>query len=171
MVVKERDVVLLRRVRLGLGLFMVGLLLSGLTALPLVTELKWVNGVFGEGTAVGRVWPAMGEWVTRVYEGIVQVDINYPFMLYGTDWLAFAHIMLTVLFVGAWRGPVKNVWVIQFGMIACVSVIPLALIFGPIREIPFFHQVIDCSFGVFGIVPLALVYRWVREMGQERHKA
>jgi hypothetical protein len=33
------------------------------------------------------------------------------------------------------------------------------LIFGPIRGIPFYWQIIDCSFGVVGIVPLWLVRR------------
>jgi hypothetical protein len=42
-----------------------------------------------------------------------------------------------------------------------VLVIPMALIFGPIRQIPFFWQLIDCSFGVFGFIPLWLVRRWI----------
>jgi hypothetical protein len=39
-------------------------------------------------------------------------------------------------------------------MIACVLVVPYALIFGAIREIPMFWRIIDCSFGVFGFLPL-----------------
>jgi hypothetical protein len=39
-------------------------------------------------------------------------------------------------------------------MIACVAIIPLAFICGPIRQIPFYWRLIDCSFGVFGIIPL-----------------
>jgi hypothetical protein len=49
-------------------------------------------------------------------------------------------------------------------MIACVLVIPLALIFGPIRGIPFFHRLIDCSFGVVGIIPLWIVRNMIRQM-------
>ena len=41
-------------------------------------------------------------------------------------------------------------------MIACVLIVPLALICGPLRGIPPFWQLIDCSFGVFGIIPLWL---------------
>jgi hypothetical protein len=39
-------------------------------------------------------------------------------------------------------------------------VIPLALIAGAIRQIPFYWRVIDCSFGVFGIIPLLLVRKY-----------
>jgi len=49
--------------------------------------------------------------------------------------------------------------VIQFGLIACVGVLFLALIAGPVRGIPFYWRVIDCSFGVFGAVPLILCLR------------
>jgi hypothetical protein len=46
--------------------------------------------------------------------------------------------------------------IITFGLIACASVIPLALIAGPIRGIPFPWRLIDCSFGVLGSVPLLI---------------
>ena len=49
-------------------------------------------------------------------------------------------------------------------MIACILVIPLALIAGPIRGIPFGWQLLDASFGVFGIVPLLIVYRLTRQL-------
>ena len=64
---------------------------------------------------------------------------------------------------GVLRDPVKNIWVIEFGMICCVLVIPLALIAGPIREIPFWWRVIDCSFAV-AIVPLYFGRKWVLEL-------
>ena len=90
----------------------------------------------------------------------MQTDANYPFLLYGTDWLAFAHLMIAVAFVGLYRDPVRNRWLITFGMIACVGILPLALICGPLRHIPFYWQLIDCSFGVFGLVPLL----WLRAL-------
>jgi hypothetical protein len=57
---------------------------------------------------------------------------------------------------------VRNKWVVQFGMIACVLVIPLAAICGPLRGIPLSWMPIDMSFGVIGIVPLILAYRHIR---------
>jgi len=38
-------------------------------------------------------------------------------------------------------------------------VLPLALIAGHFRGIPFFHQWIDCSFGIIGLIPLRIVYQ------------
>ena len=80
-------------------------------------------------------------------------------MSYGTDWLAFAHVVISVAFIGPLRDPVKNIWVIQFGMISCFMVFPLAFIAGPIRGIPLYWQLIDCSFGVFGFALLYYCYK------------
>jgi hypothetical protein len=56
--------------------------------------------------------------------------------MYGTDWLAFAHLVIAVAFWGPLRDPVRNIWVIEWGMIACVGIVPLALFAGPVRDIP-----------------------------------
>jgi len=55
--------------------------------------------------------------------------------------------------------PVKNKWVLQFGIIACAAVPLLALTAGPIRGIPLAWRLIDCSFGVFGAIPLVVALR------------
>jgi len=106
----------------------------------------------------------LGKWLNDVYQGITETNAKFPYMAYGTDWLAFAHLVIAVVFIGPWRNPVKNIWVIEFGLIACVGIFPLAIIAGGIREIPFFHQLIDCSFGVFGGVLLWMVYRWIKKL-------
>jgi hypothetical protein len=69
-----------------------------------------------------------------------------------------------VLFVGPLTHPVKNKWVIQFGIIACIAIVPLAFIAGGIRGIPIFWRLIDCSFGAFGIIPLIICYRLIKQM-------
>lgn len=61
---------------------------------------------------------SLSHWVDTVYKGVNEVNTNYPFIAYGTDWLAFAHLVLAVLFIGIIKDPV-NVWVLQFGLIAC----------------------------------------------------
>lgn len=58
-------------------------------------------------------------------------------------------------------------WVIEFGMIACVGVVPLALFAGPVRGIPGWWTVLDISFGVFGIVPLIIVRRLIKRLEAE----
>jgi len=72
---------------------------------------------------------------------------------------AFAHLVIAVAFIGPYIDPVRNKWVITFGLIACAGVIPLALIAGQIRGIPLPWRLIDCSFGVFGAVPLLICRR------------
>jgi hypothetical protein len=164
---KATDLQIQRRlgwIRFVLGLFVVGLVLSGLTAFPLRWELRLLTSWFGDGTVVGTTFPGLAHWLSRVREGLETTGRDYPFLAYGTDWLAFAHLVIAVAFLGPLKDPVKNVWVVEFGMIACVMVIPLALICGPIRGIPFCWQLIDCSFGVFGLIPLAIVRRMIHNV-------
>ncbi|MXG25472.1 hypothetical protein [Streptomyces sp. YIM 132580] len=145
--------------------FIVSLVLSGLTAFPLVTELRWAEELLkASASPVPEHLPGLMEWITLVREGVDTIDRDQPFMLYGTDWLAFAHLVIAVAFYGPYRDPVRNIWVIEFGMIACAGIIPLALVCGPIRGIPFWWSVIDMSFGVFGVVPLLIVRRMIKRL-------
>ncbi len=150
----------LRRVRVYVGIFILGLFVSGVTAFPLVHEVAWLHGI------LGRVAPgsAMDAWVARVAAGLAVTSVRYPFLAYGTDWLAFAHVLFALLFVGAWRDPVRNRWVLEFGLMACAAIFPLALIAGPLRGIPWFWRLGDCSFGFFGGVLMWLALRAVRRM-------
>ena len=145
---------LLARIRLMIGLFMLGLIVSGLTAFPLVRSTGWLLTLLHSA----QVNPASQfvQWVERVHAAIVVSQQTAPFLAYGTDWLAFAHLVIALAFIGPFLDPVRNRWVIDFGLIACAGVLPLALIAGPIRQVPFFWRVIDCSFGVAGAVPLLL---------------
>lgn len=151
-----------------LGLFICGLVVAGLTAFPLEYETRlvihWLNG---QGSWAARDLPAMAAWLRRAHEGFATSYAKYPFLAYGTDWLGFGHLMIAVAFIGPLRDPIRNKWVIQFGMIACVLVLPLALIAGPLRGIPSFWTPIDCSFGVIGFILLVLAYRQVRALERE----
>jgi hypothetical protein len=158
----------LRYIRLLLGLFVVALVLSGLTAFPLRSELRLLTAWFGEGTAIGAALPGLAYWLAHVREGLENTSREYPFLAYGTDWLAFAHIVIAVAFLGPLRDPVRNIWVVEFGMIACLMVIPLALICGSIRGIPFCWRLLDCSFGVLGLIPLAIVRRMILSLGNQQ---
>lgn len=150
---KQQEYILRRGVRRWLIFFIVALVLSGITAFPLQWELNLLNDWLGGGDGL------IGHWIRSVYEAISDVHSKYPLIAYGTDWLAFAHLVIAVVFIGPLKDPVRNIWVLQFGMIACCMVFPLALIMGNIRGIPFFWQLIDCSFGVIGFIPLYTVYR------------
>ncbi|MFL9678034.1 hypothetical protein [Streptomyces sp. KL110A] len=156
---------LLARIRAWLILFVVCLVLSGTTAFPLVTELRWLDSsLTGWAAPVGEALPGLAEWIHKVAGGVETAGAEAPYLLYGTDWLAFAHLVIAVAFYGPYRDPVRNIWVVEFGMIACVGIIPLALICGPIRDIPFWWSVIDMSFGVVGILPLLHVRRLIKRL-------
>jgi hypothetical protein len=152
---------LLRRIRLILVVFVVLLVASGVTAMPVEWELNGLAGVLGLPQGANPAdYTGLQHWIALAREGVVETGARYPFIAYGFDWLAFAHIVLGILFLGAIRDPVRNIWVITFGMIACALVIPWAIFIGPFRGIPFYWSLIDCSFGVFGILPLALARRY-----------
>jgi O-antigen/teichoic acid export membrane protein len=108
---------LVRRIRVWLAIFIVGLVVSGVTAFPLV----WETGLLVRAVGSFGIRPAAFGWVSRVHKALVVTDGRYPFLAYGTDWLAFAHLVLAIVFVGPWRDPVRNKWVIQFGLLACAG--------------------------------------------------
>ena len=156
---------LLRRVRFWLALFIAGLVLSGLTAFPLQLELELFARWLGvPEQASPEQYAGFTGWIVTVRNGVQDTYAKYPFIAYGTDWLAFAHLILALLFIGPWRDPVKNTWVVTFGLWACVLVFPLAFICGPLRGLPLGWTLIDCSFGVFGFIPLWLVRKYTREL-------
>jgi hypothetical protein len=145
------------RIRGLVSFFIFGLVISGATALPLQSEIKFLSGWFHDS-------PFLGPWLQRIHEGLDETSAHYPFMAYGTDWLAFAHFVIALVFIGPLRDPVRNIWVIEFGMLACILVVPFALVVGGIREIPIGWRLIDCSFGVFGILPLWYCHREIRRL-------
>jgi len=154
-------------IRVWLILFIVCLAASGITAFPLATELRFASATLhGIGAPLAQWFPGLTEWVDRVMNAVVLTGRRYPFIFYGTDWLAFAHLVIAVAFIGPLRDPVRNIWIVVWGMIACVGVIPLALIAGAVRGIPLGWQLIDMSFGVIGIIPLIIVFRLIRRLEQ-----
>ncbi|HEX8811995.1 MAG TPA: hypothetical protein VF742_08390 [Terracidiphilus sp.] len=163
---RTNETTLLFKIRLWLTVFIAGLVLSGVTAFPLVHETAWLNQIFHVTAAPAPSEAGLHTWLRRVHDGLESNQRNYPFLAYGTDWLAFAHLVIAIAFIGAWRDPVRNKWVLIFGVIACAGVIPLALIAGPIRGIPLYWRLIDCSFGVIGVVPLLVCLRLVAQLEQ-----
>jgi hypothetical protein len=148
----------MRAIRAWLTIFIIGLVLSGATAFPLVSEVRLVTFVLHHVPAPD----ALVLFLDRAREGLLTTGTNYPFIAYGTDWLAFAHLVIAAAFIGPWRDPIRNIWVIEWGMICCVGIIPLALIAGPIRHLPWWWLPIDISFGVVGIIPLIIVHRLIK---------
>lgn len=156
---------ILRRIRIWLAIFMAGLVLSGLTAFPLRAELGFVVRILNTNELRSRAETSgLLPWIERANLAVSATDAKFPFLAYGTDWLAFAHLVIAFAFVGPFLDPVRNKWVITFGLIACAGVIPLAIVAGQIRGIPIGWRLIDCCFGVFGAVPLLFCRRSIKTM-------
>ena len=143
----------LRYVRRWLLFFMASLVLSGLTAVPLESGTRWLAEVV---VTWGEPWTG---WSAYAAEAVEHVAGTYPFLFYGTDWLAFAHVVIALAFLGPYADPMRNRWVIIWGLWSCVLVLPLAFLWAPIRGIPFFWRCVAASFGILGAVPLWLVHR------------
>jgi hypothetical protein len=146
---------LLDRIRVSIALFIAGLIVSGLTAFPLRTEagmlVRMLHQPLLKPVAI-RI--GLLPWIDTVANALHETNGQYPFLAYGTDWLAFAHLVIAVAFIGPYREPVRNSWVVTFGLIACATVVPLAFVAGHIRQIPLAWRLLDCSFGIFGAIPL-----------------
>lgn len=151
----------LKAIKRWIIFFMIVLFLSGLTAIPAETELAFLTRCFPPDTN-------LGEWLDRIYIGVSDTNSKYPFIGYGYDWLAFAHFVLAILFIGPLNHPVRNKWVIQFGRIACLLIIPFALLAGDLRGIPIGWRLIDCSFGIVGIIPLNICLGMINRV--EKHQ-
>ncbi len=93
-------------------------------------------------------------WIAFVYFGLQQTYSRFPYFGYATDWLAFRHFAIAGFFILPFFDPVRYRAVLYIGLAACAGVIIVALICGPIRSIPWFWTMIDCSFGILGAIPL-----------------
>ncbi|MFZ0516316.1 MAG: hypothetical protein WBG23_18430 [Acidobacteriaceae bacterium] len=158
----------LHRIRFWLAIFIIGLVLSGITAFPLQSELGWLISILRANALRSMAESThLLSWIEQVNQAVRMTNAQYPFLAYGTDWLAFAHLVIAIAFIGPYIDPVRNKWAFTFGLIACAGVIPLALIAGHFRGIPIAWRLVDCSFGFFGSVPLLLCRRSIRALERE----
>lgn len=143
------------RFRVAMLLFIIGLVVSGVTAFPLLWELRILCDLLDVGSATSpEGHQGMEFWILTVRHGLETTYASYPWIGYGTDWLAFGHLVIAGFFIGPMIHPATSRSAIYTGIAACIAVIPLAMICGPIRGIPFWWRIIDCSFGIIGILPL-----------------
>src|SRR5206468_118824 len=104
----NRNCQLVRRIRRWVLVFIISLVLSGATAIPLEMELNWLVEWTG-ADLVNLPWaanakvPGWAAWLVRVRDALSESGARHPFLAYGTDWLAFGHFVIALAFVGAWR--------------------------------------------------------------------
>lgn len=163
---------LLRRYRLSLGVFLAGLILSGLTAFPLLLEIRLLARWLGiSDPSHYQQLSGLARWVAFILFGLEETYAGFPFFGYATDWLAFGHLACAAFFLRAFRHPLESDWVLNTGLAICAGVIPLAFIAGQARGIPWPWRLLDSAFGIFGSLPLLYCLRISRQMrtaGRER---
>jgi hypothetical protein len=160
-----------KTIRIWMMIFICGLILSGVTAFPLQAELNLLSRWLGaESGSVPENYSGLTFWIVTVRNGLQDTYAKYPWMAYGTDWLAFAHLIIALFFIGPLIDPIKNIWVTKVGMIACLLVLPLAFVCGQIRGIPIYWRIIDCSFGIFGMIPLWLCLKYTRLLSDQTYE-
>jgi len=149
----------LTRAKWMLAIVSLGLFVSGVTVWPAIAELKLaVSLLWGDAASVG----GLHEFVLEIIAALEAVNRDYPYLMYGYDWLAFAHVCLAILFAGAIRDPVRNIWVVQCGLIMCALVPVLACVCIPLRGIPYYWFFIDAAFAPGAAIPLFIALRDIK---------
>ena len=145
--------------------FILGLVVSGATAIPIATQTRAAERLLGHDFRAGGTVPeGAATWLRAVRDAVEGTAGNAPLMFYGTDWLAFGHFAIAVAFIGALKDPARNRWLYMFGMMVCAAVPFWALAFGHLRGIPLWWRAIDASFGIVGFLPMWLCHRWSGEL-------
>ena len=73
----------MKRYRLVLGVFILGLVLSGVTAFPLAREMDLLVSVLGlDRNSAG--FGGLGFWIRTVHDGLEEVYAAHPWVAYGS---------------------------------------------------------------------------------------
>ncbi len=147
-----------RKIRMAIWITMLGLIVNGVSAFVLRFDLRiaqYFQNLLPE---------AIISWLNQVDHALTDTESRYSFMLYGYDWLGFAHLLIAIAFIGPLRDPLKNVWVVQFGMIASVLSIIMAMVFERFRHIPIAWSGIDMAIGVVAFLVLFYCNKWINKL-------
>jgi hypothetical protein len=159
----------LRAIRLWLSFFIAGLIFSGVTAFPLEGELHWFLLVLRTGPLRDTAeYTHLLPWITRGCSGISMTNKQYPFLAYGTDWLAFAHLVIAVAFLGPYRDPVRNNSIITFGLFACGELFHLRSSPAPYAAFRLRGESLIAVSGSSAPFPLTLQVAYPRSGNQEK---
>jgi len=152
------DATLRKKIKMVIVITIIGLLLNGLSAVPLKTEL---NILLSKPGALPKF---LQDWWLYVNKGVTETTTKYPFMRYGFDWLAFAHLLIAIAFLGPLKDPVKNQWIIIWGIIASALSVLMAFGWERMRDIPVWWSCIDAAIAIAAFIILLLCNRWIEQL-------
>ncbi len=147
-----------KKIKAAIVITIIGLLLNGISAIPLKTEL---NILLSKPDALPTF---LRDWWQYVNKGLTETNDKYPFMRYGFDWLAFAHLLIAIAFIGPLKDPVKNEWIVTWGMIASILCVLIALAWERLRGIPFWWSCIDAVIAIVAFILLWLCNSWIKKL-------
>ena len=152
------EVKLRRKIKMAVIVTIIGLLLNGISAVPLRAEL---NILLANPDLLPKF---LRDWWIYVNTGVHETSSKYNFMRYGFDWLGFAHLLIAIAFIGPLKDPVKNEWVVQWGMIASALSVLMSFGWEWLRGIPLWWSCIDASVAIAAFVILWLCNKWIQEL-------
>lgn len=155
----------LRRPRIMLLVVAIGLFLSGVTIWPWEVELELLLSILAAIDGPQR----LVETIERILADMRMLRDAGSFVLYVADWLAYAHLVLAALFVMAMKDPVRNILVVRFGILCCLTVPILAVTCIPMRGLPLFWIFIDSSFALASL-PLWIALRDLRRLEEQAER-
>ena len=147
-----------RKIKLAIIVTIAGLLLNGISAIPLRAEL---NILLSNSDTLPKF---LRDWWSYVNTGVHETSRKYNFMRYGFDWLGFAHLLIAIAFIGPLKDPVKNEWVVQWGMIASALSVLMAFGWEWLRGIPLWWSCIDASVAIAAFIILWLCNKWIQKL-------
>jgi len=145
----------------------IALHVKGVMGLLILGGLCWFGMTYFTHFALGvvRSIGLRGEFLSFVIKmnSIAQlIESKYSFVSYGSDILGLIHLMLALLFVGPLTDAVKNIWVIHFGMLLCIAFVPVSIVSGLLRGVPFVWCLIAILFAALGFVLLFSVNKMLK---------
>src|SRR5688572_29077435 len=99
---KTNSVQIQKQIKGMILFFMAALIISGATAIPVEWELKTFLSDPVSDNVVSKL-------LHQVLIAVQETNSKFPFLMYGYDWLAFAHFVIAIAFVGVIKNPVRNI--------------------------------------------------------------
>ena len=73
-------------------------------------------------------------------------------------------LLIAIAFIGPLKDPIKNEWVIKWGMIASGLSVLMALGWERLRSIPVWWSVVDASIVIIAFLVLWFCNKWIQEL-------
>ena len=157
----------LRRIRIVVALFVVGLIASGVTAIPLKWEIDTLASMMGIAPgAAPQSLAGLDRWIALVRQGLHETDAEVPVhrVRYGLAGVRAHHDRRGVRRAPAGPGPQRVGHHVRTDRLRVRD--PDGDDLRWPAGIPFNWRLIDCAFGIAGALPLGLARLWTARLAK-----